>query len=100
MFAIDGSDIQIATNPNDSSSYFPGTNDQKDYNLLHLNALYNLDKHIYVDAIIQNRRDWNEHEAFVSMVDRSEIPKLSLSRIEDMSRITTWHISKKRDVIS
>ena len=75
MFAIDGSDIQIATNPNDSSSYFPGTNGQKDYNLLHLNALYNLDKHIYVDAIIQNRRDWNEHEAFVSMVDRSEIPK-------------------------
>ena len=40
-----------------------------------MNALYNLDKHIYVDAIIQNRRDWNEHEAFVSMVDRSEIPK-------------------------
>ena len=75
MFAIDGSDIQIATNPNDSSSYFPGTNGQKDYNLLHLNALYNLDKHIYVDAIIQNRRDWNEHEAFVSMVDKSEIPK-------------------------
>ena len=75
MFAIDGSDIQIATNPNDSSSYFPGTNGQKDYNLLHLNAFYNLDKHIYVDAIIQNRRDWNEHEAFVSMVDRSEIPK-------------------------
>lgn len=75
MFAIDGSDIQIATNPDDSSSYFPGTNGQKDYNLLHLNALYNLDKHIYVDAVIQNRRDWNEHEAFVSMVDRSEIPK-------------------------
>ena len=29
MFAIDGSDIQIATNPNDPSSYFPGANGQK-----------------------------------------------------------------------
>ena len=75
MFAIDGSDIQIATNPDELASYFPGTNGQKDYNLLHLNALYNLNKRIYVDAVIQNRRDWNEHEAFVSMVDRSKIPK-------------------------
>ena len=75
IFAIDGSDIQIATNPDDLASYFPGTNGQKDYNLLHLNAFYNLDKRIYVDAVIQNRRDWNEHEAFVSMVDRSKIPK-------------------------
>ncbi|MBR5180511.1 MAG: IS4 family transposase [Lachnospiraceae bacterium] len=75
MFAIDGSDIQVATNPDDPSAYFPGTNGQKDYNLLHLNALYNLDKHIYVDAVIQSRRDWNEHEAFVSMVDKSKIPK-------------------------
>ena len=40
-----------------------------------MNAFYNLDKRIYVDAVIQNRRDWNEHEAFVSMVDRSKIPK-------------------------
>ena len=75
VFAIDGSDIQIPTNPNDHASYFPGTDGQKDYNLLHLNVLYNLDKHIYVDAVIQNRRDWNEHEAFVSMVDKSKIPK-------------------------
>lgn len=75
VFAIDGSDIQIATNPDDPASYFPGANGQKDYNLLHLNALYNLDKHIYVDAVIQNRRDSNEHKAFVSIVDRSEIPK-------------------------
>ena len=42
IFAIDGSDIQIATNPNDATSYFPGTNGQKPYNLLHLNALYDL----------------------------------------------------------
>ena len=71
MFAIDGSDIQIATNPNDPSSYFPGANGQKDYNLLHLNALYNLDRHIYVDAVIQNRRDANEHKVTFDFLPQS-----------------------------
>ena len=34
ILAVDGSDIQIATNPQDESSYFQGTNGQKPYNLL------------------------------------------------------------------
>ncbi len=38
VLAIDGSAMQIATNPNDVDSFFPGTNGQKPYNLLHLNA--------------------------------------------------------------
>ncbi|MDO4779388.1 MAG: IS4 family transposase [Tissierellia bacterium] len=75
VFAVDGSDIQIPTNPDDVSSYFPGSNGQKGYNLLHLNALYDLNKNIYVDAVIQKRLDWNEHEALVCMVDNSSIPK-------------------------
>ena len=75
ILAVDGSDIQIATNPQDKSSYFQGTNEQKPYNLLHLNALYSLDQHIYVDTIIQGRWDWNEHAALQTMVDHSNIPK-------------------------
>ena len=75
VLAIDGSDIQIATNPNDETSYFPGTNGQKPYNLLHLNALYDLEKHLYVDAIIQGRMNLNEHNALQEMIDRSSIPK-------------------------
>ena len=46
-----GSDIQIATNPGDTGSYYPGSNGQKGYNLLHLNALYEIDYHIYADSI-------------------------------------------------
>ena len=75
IFAIDGSDIQIATNPNDATSYFPGTNGQKPYNLLHLNALYDLNYHIYTDAIIQGGMDKNEHIALQEMVDNSDILK-------------------------
>lgn len=36
IFAVDGSDIQIAANPGDPGSYYPGSNGQKGYNLLHL----------------------------------------------------------------
>lgn len=75
VLAIDGSDIQIATNPDDTTSFFPRTNDQKPYNLLHLNALYALNNHIYTDAIIQGGNDKNEHTTLQLMVDKSKIPK-------------------------
>ena len=75
ILAVDGSDIQVATNPSDTDSYMPGTNGQKPYNLLHLNALYDLNQHIYLDAIIQKKREHNEHQALVDMVDRSNISK-------------------------
>lgn len=74
ILAIDGSDVQIPTNPYDLESYFPGTNEKKGYNLLHLNALFDLQHHIYLDAIIQKRKDWNEHIALQKMIDRSTIP--------------------------
>lgn len=75
ILAVDGSDVQIATNPDDLSSYHPGSNGQKPYNLLHLNALYDLNQHIYTDAIIQGRNDFNEHSALQEMVDRSKIKR-------------------------
>jgi hypothetical protein len=49
-----------------------GANGQKPYNLFHLNALYDLQRKIYTDAIVQGRKQWNEHRAFVTMVDRDE----------------------------
>ena len=75
VFAIDGSDIQIPTNPTDTESYIAGTNGHKGYNLLHINALYDLNKHIYSDVIIQKARERNEHRAFQELVDCSEITK-------------------------
>lgn len=73
LLAVDGSDIKIATNPDDESTYFPGVNGQKPYNLIHLNALYDLEQHIYVDSRIQGRMNWNEHKALQEMVDKSDI---------------------------
>ena len=75
VLAVDGSDIQIPTNPDDASSYHPGVNGQKPYNLLHLNALYDLENHIYTDVLIQGKLNSNEHSAVQEMVDNSTIRK-------------------------
>jgi len=45
----------------------------KGFNLLHLNAAYDLCNRLYVDAIVQPRRLCNEGRALATMVDRSPI---------------------------
>lgn len=78
LLAVDGSDLQIAANSNDPDSYFPGANGQKAYNLLHINAMYDLLQHTYIDTIVQKRRYWDEVGALVDMVDRSDLDKVLL----------------------
>lgn len=73
ILAVDGSDIQIPTNPDDEASFCSNVNGKKPYNLLHLNALYDLDKHLYTDAFIQGKKNGNEHIALQQMIDRSNI---------------------------
>lgn len=73
LLAVDGSSLQIAANPNDPDSYFQGTEQQKAYNLLHINAMYDLLQCIYTDALIQKRRLMDESGALTEMVDRSII---------------------------
>ena len=71
ILAVDGTDIQIPTAPEDEETFFPGHSGQAPYNLLHLNAMYDLDHRIYTDAAFGR----NEHAAFVEMVDASSIRK-------------------------
>lgn len=75
ILAVDGTDIQTPTDSQDVESYFPGSNGQKSYNLLHLNALYDLSNHLYTDVIIQKAHKKNEHVALQKMIDRSDIHK-------------------------
>lgn len=78
LLAVDGSDLQITADPNDPASFFPGANGQKPYNLLHINALYDLLQCIYLDAIIQKKRNVDESGALTNMVDRSDVEKVLL----------------------
>ena len=97
LLAVDGSDLQFTANPNDPLSYFPGVNGQKPYSFLHLNALYDLNSNLYLDAVVQKRRAANENAALVSMVDRSEIhePVILTADRGYESYNTLEHIARK-----
>lgn len=78
MLAVDGSDLCIAHNPNDEENYFRASENAKGYNLLHLNAIYDLCGRIYVDSIVQPGRKENEFQALTDMVDRSDIKEQTI----------------------
>ena len=73
LFAADGSDVQIPTNLKEKDSFFPGSASQKSYNLLHLDALYDLLGHTYIDAEVSGKRNFDENGVLCKMVDRSSI---------------------------
>lgn len=81
LIAVDGSDLHTPTNIKEQSCYYPGSNGQNPYNLMHLNAMYDLMNGIYTDAIIKSSRDSNENKAFVTMVDRdtSTVPTIYIA---------------------
>lgn len=73
LLAVDGSSLNIAHDPNDVATHFQSKSDTKGFNLLHLNAMYDVLNKIYVDAFLQPGRKENENRAFTDMVDRSKI---------------------------
>ena len=78
LFAADGSDIQIPTNPDDPDSYFSASNGGSPYNLLHLDAMYDLLQRTYVDASVVGDHKSNERGILCSMVDRSPLQNVLL----------------------
>ena len=70
LIAMDGSDLHTPTNAQEETYFYPGVNGQKPYNLMHLNAMYDLMNNIYTDAIFIPSKGSNENKAFVTMVDR------------------------------
>lgn len=74
LLAADGSDIQIPNNPEHTASHYHGANGQASYNILHLDAIYDLLQRTYQDASLVGDRDANERRVLCQMVDRSSIP--------------------------
>lgn len=76
LLACDGSALAITHNPQDIMTHRRHNSlerKEKGYNQLHLNALYDLKNHIYLDAVIQPCRDLNEHRALLDMMKRSPL---------------------------
>lgn len=71
ILAVDGSDLHIPLIPEDSDSHFPSKTGGKSYNLLHLNALFDLETSLYTDVRIQKRRQFDECAALLEMMENS-----------------------------
>ena len=74
LFAVDGSDLRLPSDPTNDFSLIRNMDGQKQYNLAHLNAMFDLMSKAYVDVTMQGKKGMNEHKALVSMIDRSNIP--------------------------
>lgn len=73
LIAVDGSKVSIPVNPDDKDSYAISNKNSKGFNLLHINALYDVLNKIYLDASIQAYRKTNEFKALIDMIKRVSI---------------------------
>lgn len=73
--AADGSTFTFFSKPQFASDeYFVSEGHSADgFYSMHVNALYDLDSHLYQDALIQPVHDKDEFKAFCHMVDRAKI---------------------------
>lgn len=67
LLAVDGSDLHIPHNPEDAGTYFQSTPNSKGFNLMHVNALYDLINRVYIDGEIQPGRKLHERQALIEM---------------------------------
>lgn len=77
LIAVDGSSVTIPSNHNDKKT-IRKTGKDSEYNALHLNCLYDLNKRLYIDAVIQPSHESNEHSAVQCMVDRYKASSKSI----------------------
>lgn len=68
LYAVDGTDVHIPTIPGDKGTHYCADEDSKGYNLIHMNALYDLLNRRYMDAVLQDSREENENKALISML--------------------------------
>lgn len=78
LIACDGSNLTIATNPNDAETYVKVNQFSGNGNRLHLNAFYDLMNRTYSDAIVQTFAEYNEFRACIQMIERSKLNKKTI----------------------
>lgn len=73
LIACDGSNLSIASNPNDTETAWKSNQFDLITNHLHLNAFYDVLNRIYLDVIIQTASEYGEERACVDMLKRSNL---------------------------
>ena len=73
LLAVDGSECQLPTDPNDPETFMPASSVQPAYNEIHIDALYDLCSRTYLDALVHGRRLHGERAGLITMLERSTI---------------------------
>lgn len=75
FFAVDGSTLTFKSFPqfDKEGMYYSKDKSGKGYYSMHINALYDLQRKIYTDCIIQPIHGTGEQRAFCDMVDRAKL---------------------------
>lgn len=74
LLACDGSECLFFPDKN-QVEYHVSCNAYATVNAIHVNAMYDLLGHRYVDAVLQPRRKKSENRAFCTMIDRLAMPE-------------------------
>ena len=74
--AVDGSTVSFYSTPQFSPEdcFVSEGHSLKGFYSLHVNALYDIDRHMYTDVLLQPVHNKNEFRAFCTMVDRIQVP--------------------------
>lgn len=78
LIACDGSNLSIATNPNDPETAWKNNQYGNIMNKLHLNAFYDVTNRIYTDVLIQTASEYNESRACITMIEKSTMKNVIL----------------------
>lgn len=78
LVACDGSNLTIATNPNDPETAYKSNQFGAITNHLHLNAFYDVLNRFYLDALIQTASEYQEYRACIKMMERSNLKDVIL----------------------
>ena len=71
LLGIDGSELNIARNPDDPSTFYPSNRQSfRGFNMLHTISLFDILSKRYLDCVIQPGRKKNEFQAICDIADR------------------------------
>lgn len=70
LLACDGSNLNTASNPLDTTYHFDPIAGNRTFNMTHINALYDLLNRNYIDATVESGYDIDERDALKTMIQR------------------------------
>ena len=95
LLAVDGTDIHIPNIPDDYGTHYCANDISKGYNLMHLNALYDLLNRRYMDAVLQDSRSENEHSALINMLENVKYSSIVIADRGYEAYNTIAHLENK-----